>query len=81
MTFFDFLSLKNDENVPSKSNNQKNCKKNICFFVGTMTKIAGSGSESGSESGSGSNGQKHGPTDTDPHPDPHQNVVDRNTGW
>jgi hypothetical protein len=27
-TFFDFLSLKNDVNVPSKSNKQKNCIKN-----------------------------------------------------
>jgi hypothetical protein len=28
VTLFDFLSLKNDVNVPSKSNKQKNCVKN-----------------------------------------------------
>jgi hypothetical protein len=69
VTFFDFLSLKNDVNVPSKSNNQKNYLKNL-FFVGILK-----------FNDENSNGQKHGPTDPDPHPDPHQNVVDRNTGW
>ncbi len=61
----DFLSLKNDVNVPSKSNQQK-------FFLmsfllaswRSMTKRAGSGSESIS--------QRHGSAD----PDPHQNVID-----
>jgi hypothetical protein len=28
VTLFDFLSLKNDANIPSKSNKQKNCLKN-----------------------------------------------------
>ncbi len=43
---FDFLSLKNDVNVPSKSNKQKNFFK-ISFLLASwrsMTKIAGSGS-------------------------------------
>ncbi len=47
---FDFLSLKNDVNVPSKSNKQKSFFKN-CFLLASwrsMTKIAGSGSTSGS---------------------------------
>jgi hypothetical protein len=35
MALFDFLSLKNDINVPSKSNNQKNCVKNY-FFAGIL---------------------------------------------
>jgi hypothetical protein len=29
----DFLSLKNDVNVPSKSNKQKNCIKKICYLL------------------------------------------------
>ncbi len=33
--FFDFLSLKNDVNVPSKSNKQKNFLKNL-FVVGVI---------------------------------------------
>jgi hypothetical protein len=66
---FDFLSLKNDVNVPSKSIKQKNFfKKN--FFVGPMTKIAGSGYESGFIS------QRHGSADSDLDPDLHQNVMD-----
>ncbi len=36
MTLFDFLSLKNDENVASKSNKQKKlCTKNL-FFAGIL---------------------------------------------
>jgi hypothetical protein len=31
MTLFDFLSLKNDVNVASKSNKQKNCVKKLVF--------------------------------------------------
>ncbi len=45
-----YISLKNDVNVPSKSNKQKNRKKHL-YFVGILrllTKRAGSGSESGS---------------------------------
>ncbi len=44
---FDFLSLKNYVNVPSKSNKQKNLfKKNVLLLASwrSMTKIAGSGS-------------------------------------
>jgi hypothetical protein len=63
---FDFLSLKNDVNVPSKSNKQKNFAKKE-FFVGVLkVKIAGSGSIS----------QSHGSADSDQDPDPHQNVMD-----
>ncbi len=62
---FDFLSLKNYVNVPSKSNRQKNFYL-ISFFVGVlkikMTKIAGSGSIC----------QRPGFAD----PDPYQNVMD-----
>jgi hypothetical protein len=58
--------LKNDVNVPSKSNKQ--------FFVGILKdnenemKIAGSGSASGSLT------KRHG--SADPDPDPHKNVTD-----
>ncbi len=68
---FDFISLKNDVNVPSKSNQQENFF-SISFLLASwrsMTKIAGSGS------GSGSISQKHG--SADPDPDPHQNVMDQ----
>ncbi len=71
VTPFDFLSLKNDVNVPSKSNRQKKLCYKICFLLASwrsMTKIAGSGSRSGS----GSISQKHGSAD----PDPPQNVMD-----
>jgi hypothetical protein len=34
LTFYDFLSMKNDVNVPSKSNKQKNLDKK--FFVGVL---------------------------------------------
>ncbi len=67
MTFFDFLSLKNDVNVPSKSNKQKKLCEKICFLLPSwrsMTKISGSGSIS----------QRHG--SADPDPDPPQNVMD-----
>ncbi len=69
---FYFSSLKNDVNVPSKSNKQKNFEQNSFLLISwrSMTKIAGSGS--GSESGSIS--QMHG--SADPDPDPHQNVID-----
>ncbi len=32
MTSFDILSLKNDVNVPSKSNKQKKCKKLVFYW-------------------------------------------------
>ncbi len=61
----DSLSLKNDVNVPSKSNEQKSFF--VCYLLASwrsMTKIAGSGS--------GSISQMHGSSD----PDPHQIVMD-----
>ncbi len=64
----DFVSLKNDVNVPSKSNKQKNLFFKISFLLvswRSMMKIAGSGSESGSDPFS----QRHG--SADPDPDPH----------
>ncbi len=64
---FDFLSLKNDVKVPSKSNMQKNIVKKICFFLASwrsMMKIEGSWSIS----------QMHG--SAYPDPDPLQNVMD-----
>jgi hypothetical protein len=64
--FFDFLSSKNDVNVPSKSNNQKDFFK--VSFWRSVTKIAWSGSESGS----GSISQRHGYAVSDPH----QNIMD-----
>jgi hypothetical protein len=74
VTFFDFLSLKNDVNVPSKSNKQKKlCSKSnflLASGVSDENRIRPPGS--GSESGSGSIGQRHGSAD----PDPHQNVMD-----
>jgi hypothetical protein len=62
----DFLSLKNNVNLPSKSNKQKLCKKIIFLLASwrSVTKIAGSGSIS----------QWHG--SADPDPNPHQNVMD-----
>ncbi len=67
---FDFLSLKNVVNVFSNSNKQKNFFKISFLLVSwrSMTKIAGSGSESGSIS------QRQRSGDSDP--DPHQNVMD-----
>ncbi len=69
---FDFLYLKNDVNVPSKSNKQKN------FFISFLlaswrstTKIARSRSAS-----TGYISHRHGTADLDPDPDPHQNVMD-----
>jgi hypothetical protein len=64
MTFFDFLSLNTDVNVPSKSNKQKKFSFKM-FFVGILKvndEIAGSRSIS----------QRHGSVD----PDPHQNDMD-----
>ncbi len=65
----DFLSVENNVNVPSKSNKQKNIFLISFLFASwrSMTKIAGSLSESGSIS------QRHG--SADPDPDPHQNVM------
>jgi hypothetical protein len=48
VTLFDFLSLKNDVNVASKSKKQKKLCQKICFLLASwrsVTKIAGSGSE------------------------------------
>ncbi len=53
-------------NVHSKSNKQKKCFFFKLVFCWSMTKTAGSGSESGS------NSQRHGSAD----PDSHQNVMD-----
>ncbi len=67
--FLTFLSLKNDVNVPSKSNKQKKLCQKISFLLASwrsMTEIAGSGS--------GSISQRHG--SADPDPDPPQNVMD-----
>ncbi len=67
----DFLSLKNDVNVTSKSNKQKKLEK-IVFLLASwrsMTKIA--------ESWSGSISQMHGSAD----PDPYQNVTDLQHWW
>jgi hypothetical protein len=64
VTFYDFLSLKNDVNVHAKSDNQKNCF--LLTSCRTLTKIAGSGFASGSFS------QRYGSTD----PDPYQNCMD-----
>ncbi len=44
VTLFDFLSLKNNVNVHSKSNKQKNCVSFLLASWRSMTKIAGSGS-------------------------------------
>ncbi len=65
---FDFLSLKNYVNVPSKRSEQKNFFEKLVFLASwrSMTKIAGSGSIN----------QRHGSADPDPDPDPHQNVMD-----
>ncbi len=65
---FDFLSLKNDVNVPSNSNKQKNFFLNE-FFVGVL-KVNDVIARSGCSS------QRHGSADPDPDLDPHQNVVD-----
>ncbi len=65
---FDFLSLKNDVKVPTKSTMQKNVHKKIRFLLASwrsMMKIEGSGSIS----------QRLG--SADPDPEPHQNVMDQ----
>ncbi len=61
-------NLKNDVNLPSKSNKQNFFFKISFLFTswGSMMKILGSGSIS----------QRHGSADPDPDPDPHQNVMD-----
>ncbi len=85
MTLFDFLSVKNDVNVPSKSNKQNFFFKKLVFcwhLEGQWRKKAGSGSRIRiqihySEAwipGPGSISQRHG--SPDPAPDPHQNVMD-----
>ena len=66
LLLMDFISLKNDVNVPAKSNNEKTFFK-ISFLL-SLTKIGGSGSESVFIS------QRHGSADLDP--DPHQSVMD-----
>ncbi len=79
---FDYLPLKNDVKVPSKSNMQKNGFEKINFLLPSwrsMMKIEGSRSASGSESGSIS--QKHWSADPHPDPDPHQNVMDPQHWW
>jgi hypothetical protein len=63
------LELKNDVNIPSKSNKQKTFVFKLAFCWRLKVndkKIAGS------ESGSGSNSQRNGSED----PDQHQNVMD-----
>ncbi len=75
VTLFDFLSLKNDVNVPSKVISRKNCVKKLVFcwhLEGQWRKEQDSDQGSGSESGSGSISLRHGSTD----PDPPQNVMD-----
>jgi hypothetical protein len=79
VTLFDFLSLKNDVNVPSKSNKQKNCVKNL--FIAGMLKANDENSririqdpDPDPGSGSGSISQRYG--SEDPDPDPPQNVMD-----
>jgi hypothetical protein len=58
-SLYDFLSLKNDVNVPSKSNKQKKLRKIIFLLTScrSLTKIAGSGSIS----------QRYGSADPDPY--------------
>ncbi len=71
MTSFGLFIFKNNVNVPSKIDKQKNLFFKLVFcwrLVGQWRKRAGSGSESGS----GSISQRHGSAD----PDPHQNVMD-----
>ncbi len=65
---FDFLSVKTDVNVPSKSNRKKLGKKTYFLSASSQpqTKKAGSGS------GAGSVSQWYGPPD----PDQYQNVTD-----
>ncbi len=72
---YDFLSLKNDVNVPSKRNKHKNLEKKNYFLLASwrsLMKRAGSGA--GSASGSVS--QRCGSDDPDPHQDPYQNVTE-----
>ncbi len=63
VTLFLYCSFKNDVNLPSKSNKQKNFTKNL-FFVGNL--MVNDNSRSGSESGSRSISQRQGSTDPDP---------------
>jgi hypothetical protein len=76
VTLFDFLSLKNDVNVASKSNKQKKLWRKIIFFADILKvndeniriRIQDPGSRSGSIS------QRHG--SADPDPDSPQNVME-----
>jgi hypothetical protein len=75
VALFVFLTLKNDVNVPSKSNKQKKlCYK--LFFAGIL-KVNDESSRIRIQdpgSGSGSTSQRHG--SADPDPDPPQNFMD-----
>jgi hypothetical protein len=64
VTFYDFLSVNNDANVPSKSNRQKT-------FVGIL-KVAEEKNRTRDAFGAGSVSQKYGSEV----PDPYQNVTD-----
>ncbi len=77
VTSFWLLSLKNDVNVPSKSNKQQNFQKNSFLLASwrSMKKISGFVSASGSIS------QRHRSADPDPDPDPHQTVMDPQHGF
>ncbi len=66
LLLFDFLSLENDVNVPSKSNKQQKLFLTNLFFVGLL-KVNGENSRI-----PGSISQRHGSAD----PDPHKNVMD-----
>jgi hypothetical protein len=66
---FDILALKNDVNVPSKSNKQKT----LLTSSRSLTKIAGCGSASGFIS------QRYG--SGDPDSDPYQTFMDPKHGW
>ncbi len=65
MTLFEFLSLKNDVNVASKSHKQKKLCYKISFLLASWRSMT-------KKEGSGSINQRHGSAD----PDPPQNVMD-----
>ncbi len=75
---FDFLPLKNNVNVASKSNSKKNLEETNFLLPFRLTKIAGSRAESGAGFGSrsGSVSQRHGSADPCLDPGPYQNVTD-----
>jgi hypothetical protein len=64
VTYFDFLSLKTDVNVPSKVRNKKTLRKQNFFLLGSCQSLTKKGSRSVS--------QWFGSAD----PDPYQNVTD-----